>query len=123
MCILASHNIICIYLQNLKISRLNDILSLIKSVNDSVQQINEKCSLLRSISGNNDSFSETCPPNITAVNQPASISINISDECTTIRDTPCSVEDVPNQLTASFCVTPMVNIVIDVSILECMYMY
>ena len=118
MCILlALHNIVCIYLQNLNISRLNDILSLIKSVNDSVEQINEKCSQLRSISGNNDSFSETCPPNITAVNQPASISINISDECTTIRKTPCSVSAVPSQLTALFCVTATVNIVIDVSTL------
>ena len=123
MCILASHNIVCIYLQNLKISRLNDILSLIKSVNDSVQQINEKCSLLRSISGNNDSFSETCPTNITAVNQPASISINISDECTTIRRTPCFVPAVPSHLTALFCETQSFNIVIDVSILGCMYMY
>ena len=114
------HNIVCIYLQNLKISRLNDILSLIKSVNDSVEQINEKCSLLRSISGNNDSFSETCPPNITAVNQPALVNINISDECTTIRKTSCSVSAVPSQLTALYCVTPSVNIVIDVSILGCM---
>ena len=95
-------------------------MSLIKSVNDSVEQINEKCSLLRSISGNNDSISETCLPNITAVNQPASININISDECTTIRDTPCSVGAVPSQLTALFCVTPGVYIVIDVSTLGCM---
>ena len=92
-------------------------MSLIKSVNDSVEQINEKCSQLRSISGNNDSFSETCPPNITAVNQLASISINISDECTTIRKTPCFVPAVHSQLTALFCETQTINIVIDVSTL------
>ena len=89
-------------------------MTLIKSVNDSVEQINEKCSLLHSISGNNDS---TCPPNITAVNQPASVNINISDECTTIRKTPCSVNAVPSQLTALFCETQTINIVLDVSTL------